>query len=56
MKTKVLIIDDSALMRQILTEILSRDPSLEVVGSAADPYVAREKILHRSWPRPDVQP
>jgi two-component system chemotaxis response regulator CheB len=51
MKTKILILDDSALMRQILTEILSRDPSLEVVGSASDPYVARDKILRLS---PDV--
>jgi two-component system chemotaxis response regulator CheB len=51
MKTKVLIVDDSALMRQILTEILSRDPSLEVVGSASDPYIARERILRLS---PDV--
>ncbi|HPF59784.1 MAG TPA: chemotaxis response regulator protein-glutamate methylesterase [Candidatus Competibacteraceae bacterium] len=43
-KIKVLIIDDSALVRQILTEILSRDPGIHVVGSAADPYAAREKI------------
>ena len=51
MKTKVLIIDDSALMRQILTEILSCDPALEVVGTASDPYIAREKILRLA---PDV--
>ncbi|HUB78297.1 MAG TPA: chemotaxis response regulator protein-glutamate methylesterase [Bryobacteraceae bacterium] len=51
MKTKVLIIDDSALMRQVLAEILSRDPSLEVVGTATDPYIAREKILRLA---PDV--
>jgi two-component system chemotaxis response regulator CheB len=51
MKTQVLIIDDSALMREILTEILSRDPSLEVVGTATDPYIAREKIMRLS---PDV--
>ena len=45
MKTiKVLIIDDSALMRQVLTEILGGDPQIEVVGAAPDPYVAREKI------------
>jgi two-component system chemotaxis response regulator CheB len=48
MKTRVLIIDDSALMRQLLTEILARDPSLEVVGTATDPYVARDKILRLS--------
>jgi two-component system chemotaxis response regulator CheB len=48
---KVLIVDDSALMRQILTRILSSDPSIEVVGTAADPFFARDKIksLH-----PDV--
>jgi two-component system, chemotaxis family, protein-glutamate methylesterase/glutaminase len=41
---KVLIIDDSSLMRQLLTQILSSDPELEVVGTAGDPFVAREKI------------
>lgn len=48
---KVLIVDDSSLMRQLLTQILSSDPELEVIGTAADPFVAREKIkaLH-----PDV--
>ncbi len=48
---KVLVIDDSALMRQLLTEILSSDPDIEVVGSAADPYVARDKIMKLN---PDV--
>ncbi len=43
-KIKVLIVDDSALVRQILTEMLDRDPGIEVVGSATDPYAAREKI------------
>jgi two-component system chemotaxis response regulator CheB len=51
MKPKVLIIDDSALVRQILTEILSRDGELEVVGAAMDPCVAQEKILRL---KPDV--
>ncbi|HEY1339245.1 MAG TPA: chemotaxis response regulator protein-glutamate methylesterase [Bryobacteraceae bacterium] len=51
MKRKVLIVDDSALMRQLLTEILSRDPELDVVGAAMDPYAAREKILRL---QPDV--
>jgi len=41
---KVLIVDDSALMRQLLTQILNSDPELEVVGTAGDPFVAREKI------------
>ncbi len=43
-KKKVLIVDDSALVRQMLTEMLNSDPELEVVGVAADPFVAREKI------------
>lgn len=42
--TKVLIVDDSSLIRQILTEILGQDRSIEVVGSAPDPYLAWEKI------------
>jgi len=50
-KSKVLIIDDSALVRQMLTEILNSDPRLEVVGVASDPIAAREKIKKL---RPDV--
>jgi two-component system chemotaxis response regulator CheB len=42
---KVLIVDDSALMRQLLIKILSSDPELTVVGTAGDPYIAREKII-----------
>src|ERR1700742_4547300 len=41
---KVLIVDDSSLMRQLLTQILNSDPELEVIGTAEDPFVAREKI------------
>ncbi|HCK81024.1 MAG TPA: chemotaxis response regulator protein-glutamate methylesterase [Candidatus Competibacter sp.] len=43
-RIKVLIVDDSALVRQMLTEMLARDSGIEVVGSATDPYMAREKI------------
>ncbi len=43
-KIRVLIVDDSALMRQLLTELLSQDPDIQVVGTAQDPYFAREKI------------
>jgi two-component system chemotaxis response regulator CheB len=50
-KIKVLIVDDSALIRKILTEELSIDPEIEVIGSAPDPYVAREKIVQLG---PDV--
>ncbi|NOT57731.1 MAG: chemotaxis response regulator protein-glutamate methylesterase [Deltaproteobacteria bacterium] len=50
-KTKVLIVDDSALIRQVLSHILARDPSLTVVGTAADPYAAWDKMKTL---RPDV--
>lgn len=50
-KVRVLIVDDSALVRQILTQGLSGDPNIEVVGSAADPYQARDKIVAL---KPDV--
>jgi len=41
---KVLIIDDSALVRELLTAVLSSDPQIEVVGTASNPIVARERI------------
>ena len=46
MKTsiKVLVIDDSALVRQTLSDIINSDPQLEVIGTAADPYFAAKKI------------
>ncbi len=43
-KIKVLIVDDSAVVRQTLEEILSSDPQIEVIASAADPYYAAEKM------------
>lgn len=43
-KIRVVTVDDSALMRQVLAQLLSKDRSIEVVGSAPDPYIAREKI------------
>ncbi len=42
---KVLIVDDSAVVREIFSTELSKDPELEVVGTAIDPYIARDKIL-----------
>ncbi len=48
---KVLIVDDSAVVREVLTKELSKPSDIEVVGSAVDPYVARDKIVHL---RPDV--
>lgn len=47
----VLVVDDSALVRKILTEVISRDPQLNVVGSAVDAFDAREKIKQLN---PDV--
>lgn len=51
MPVRVLIVDDSALVRKALTDGLSADPDIEVVGTAIDPYVARDKILQL---KPDV--
>jgi two-component system chemotaxis response regulator CheB len=48
---RVLIVDDSAVVRQVLTNGLSKFDDVEVVGSAPDPYIAREKIAKL---RPDV--
>jgi two-component system chemotaxis response regulator CheB len=50
-KIRALIVDDSALVRQMLTEILSSDNSIEVIGAASDPFMAREKIKQLN---PDV--
>ena len=50
-KIRVLVVDDSALMRQLVTEILSSDPEIEVVGTAGDPYRARDRIIQLE---PDV--
>jgi two-component system, chemotaxis family, protein-glutamate methylesterase/glutaminase len=43
-RIRVLIVDDSALVRKVLTELLSSDHAIEVVGSAGDAFAAREKI------------
>ena len=51
MKIKVLICDDSALIRSVMTEIISSQPDMEVVGVAPDPLVARELIKQTN---PDV--
>ena len=50
-RLRVLVVDDSALVRKAITDCLSRDPGIEVVGSACDPYAAREKIARLD---PDV--
>jgi len=48
---RVLIVDDSALVRRVLSDALSRFPDLQVVGTANDPYEARERIIELD---PDV--
>nr|MBP7215479.1 hypothetical protein [Candidatus Kapabacteria bacterium] len=50
-RIKVLIIDDSSLVRNILSKGLSKDPGIEVVGTASDVYQGRDMIVRL---RPDV--
>jgi two-component system chemotaxis response regulator CheB len=50
-KIKVLIVDDSAVVREVLTRELGRDSQIEVVGTAPDPFVARDMIVSL---KPDV--
>jgi two-component system chemotaxis response regulator CheB len=50
-RVRVLVVDDSAVVRQVLSKELGNDPELEVVGTATDPFVARTKILDLN---PDV--
>ncbi len=50
-KIRVLIIDDSAVVRKVVSEALSAQPDIEVVGTAMDPYLARDKIVQL---KPDV--
>jgi two-component system, chemotaxis family, protein-glutamate methylesterase/glutaminase len=50
-KIKVLIVDDSAVVRQTMVELLSSDPEIEIIGTAADPFIAADRIRHEV---PDV--
>jgi len=50
-RIKVLVVDDSALVREVLSQGLALDPDIEVVGQASDPYMARDQILKL---KPDV--
>ncbi len=50
-KIRVLVVDDSILFRRTIVEGLSKDPSIEVVAMAADPYEARDCIIKH---KPDV--
>ena len=51
MTIRVLVVDDSAVVRNIFSRELSRDPQIEIVGTAPNPYVARDKIVKL---KPDV--
>ena len=64
-KIRVVVVDDSALIRNVLTTIINEAPDMEVVATAADPILARERIratnpdvvtLDVEMPRMDVQP
>src|SRR5688572_22786743 len=48
---KVLVIDDSAIIRQTLSQILNKDPDIKVIGTAADPFIAATKLAEEA---PDV--
>jgi len=50
-KVRVLIVDDSAIMRKILSHALGSDPRIEVIGAAPDPFIARDMVLKL---KPDV--
>ena len=50
-KTTVVVVDDSALVRSLLTEIINRQPDMTCIGAAADPFIAREMIRNLN---PDV--
>jgi len=50
-KIRVLVVDDSAVVRKLVTDALSADPEIEVIGTAGDPYAARDKLKEL---QPDV--
>jgi two-component system chemotaxis response regulator CheB len=50
-KLRVLVVDDSAIVRKLLADAIRSEPDMEVVGVASDPYMARDMIVHH---RPDV--
>ena len=48
-RIKVLIVDDSALVRQVVSQALGTDPDIEVIGAASDPIFAIQK-MRLQWP------
>ncbi len=51
MTIRVLVVDDSALIRSVLSRALVAEPDIDVIGAAPDPFVARDMIIER---KPDV--
>ena len=49
-KIKVLIVDDSAVVRQVMSEILGKDAEIEIIGTAADPLFALDRLKRGPWP------
>ena len=50
-RVRVLVVDDSAVVRNVFSTELAKDPNIEVVGTAPDPFVARDMLLEKE---PDV--
>ena len=50
-KIRVLVVDDSALVRQTLSQVLSTDPMIEIMATASDPFIAAERMNEET---PDV--
>src|SRR5437016_12141066 len=48
-RIKVLVVDDSAVVRQVVARILSADPGIEVIGTAGDPLIAMDR-MRLQWP------
>ena len=48
-KIKVMLVDDSAVVRQVLQQVLERDSDIQVIGAAADPLFALTR-MQREWP------
>ncbi|HQW19248.1 MAG TPA: chemotaxis response regulator protein-glutamate methylesterase [Rhodocyclaceae bacterium] len=48
-KIRVMVIDDSALMRQVICKILEQEPGIEIIGTAADPIIALD-MMKNAWP------
>lgn len=48
-KTKIFVVDDSALVRQFMTEVITKQPDMQLIGTAPDPIIAHSK-MQTNWP------